>query len=293
MRKSRVIHSAECVAAGMLSLFAVAVLGGAARACDDPLNCPTKLHAVNGTGQKIGNAEIKTWAKLNRLDQVREVGVTVPYSLIENPPPPDAPMPGMTMTAHGKGDAAPEKAEGVAAMGSMPPQKILCVIPFPDVVKKTAYFDHFEMDWNPLGHEPKVFEDPHFDFHFYAIPPTEVEKIASFDPNPPEPQYLPEGYIYPGGATFVPRMGVHTGLPSIMEPPFNAVMIAGFDKGRMHFIEPMVTQAYLKRKQSFSLDVPRPKALGRKTLYPTKFEAKYDSEAEAYHLVFSAFESMS
>src|SRR4051812_15439393 len=29
-------------------------------------------------------------------------------------------------------------------------------------------FDHIEIDWNPVGHDPKpIFGLPHFDFHFY------------------------------------------------------------------------------------------------------------------------------
>jgi len=280
------IQKAEFRMLALGALFAAMILAGAARACDDPLNCPSKMKMVDGSGLKVTGGEIKTWAKLNPAKQVREVGVTIPFALIENPPAPDAmdmAMPGMG----GKGDIGE-----MAGMPPMPPHKVIARIPFPKEVRKTAWFDHFEMDWNPEGHEPKVFGVPHFDFHFYAIPKEKVDAINSFDPNPPASKFMPEGYIYPGKDTYIPKMGVHAVKPSVLEPPFTAVMIAGFDKGRMHFVEPMITQEFLKRKQPFTLELPRPKELGRKALYPTKFAAEYDEAENAYRFVFSAFEPM-
>ena len=68
-------------------------------------------------------------------------------------------------------------------------------------------------------------------------------------------------------------------------------MIAGFlpDASAMHFIEPMVSREFLLERDDFKLPVPAPAAFGRLMLYPTKFEAEYDPDLDAYHFVFSKF----
>src|SRR5688500_10402867 len=39
--------------------------------------------------------------------------------------------------------------------------------------------DHVGVNWNPQGHEPPgIYDTPHFDFHFYLTPQSEVNKIS-------------------------------------------------------------------------------------------------------------------
>ncbi len=57
----------------------------------------------------------------------------------------------------------------------------------------------------------------------------------------------------------------------------------------MIFIEPMVTRERFLNKESFSIDIPVPEALGRATRYPTKFEALYDQSANVYRFVYTDF----
>lgn len=68
-------------------------------------------------------------------------------------------------------------------------------------------------------------------------------------------------------------------------------MIAGFlpDASYMHFIEPMITQEFLRRRENFALEVPRPAALGRAVNYPTECVVHFDKEAEVCHIVFKGF----
>jgi hypothetical protein len=217
--------------------------------------------AVTNASKTVNGADITSWSVTGDKGAIQEVGVTVPMSVIKNPPP----SPGMG------------------------PDGAVAVLPFSAEVQKDTYFNHFEMHWNPKGHPPAVFETPHFDLHFYAVPESAVMSIASMDAEPPAPEYLPAGYVYPGKDTFEMQMGVHTLNPAGLKPPFNAVMIAGSDKGRMHFVEPMVTRAMLLAKKDVKLDMPRPARFGRSMLYPTKFEGKYDRKADAYRFVFSHF----
>jgi len=90
---------------------------------------------------------------------------------------------------------------------------------------KVAPYDHIVVDWNAHGHiPPGIYDVPHFDFHFYMVTPGERNNItakgndiARSDKKLPA-QYIPAGYILPGG-TQEPRMGSHWIDPS--SPEFN------------------------------------------------------------------------
>lgn len=220
-----------------------------------------KGRTEQGGSQAFGNVSVTASAVLNGDGTPREVEVDIPMAVIQTPPP----VPG------------PGPAEAVA------------VIPFPPDIQKTTYLNHFEMHWNPHGHIPPIFMKPHFDFHFYGIPVDEVRAIKEMDPTPPAPEYMPKGYIYFGKDTFIPEMGVHTGSMAVMDMPFTADMIAGIANGRMNFFEPMVTQDFLLQKKTFRLDMPLPQKFGRDTLYPMKFEGKYDRKSDAFRLILTDF----
>ena len=222
---------------------------------------------VTGDSTGVSGATVQTWAKVLPTGRVTEVGVTLPLAVATNPP-----------TSEGTG-----------------PQGAVAVLDFPAVVQKTTYFNHFEMQWERAGHRPfPAWMVPHYDLHFFGVPLASVLTIGPVDPQPPAPDRIPAGYIYPSPLASVPQMGVHAIQPADADPShvFTADMIAGFYGGSMIFVEPMVTQAALLQRQDFSLEVPMPQTLGRSTLYPTQFEATYDRKAQVYYLVFSGFELM-
>src|SRR5207249_8376925 len=108
-------------------------------------------------------------------------GVTVPLAVIQNPPSPPG---GGSMAA-------------------------VATLPFPDIVQTTTFFDHFELDWSPNGHQPaRLTGVPLFDFHFYGISPQAVMQITPPDPTPPTTDRIPEHYAYPGPDAVVPQRGV-------------------------------------------------------------------------------------
>ncbi len=245
------------VASWIVSMVSGVTVGGAS---------PQGSAIVEGSSTTILGAKVSTWAKVAPGNVVQEVGVNLPMKIVIGPP-----------SKPGTG-----------------PSGAIATLPFPAVVQQMAYFNHFEMQWNPHGHPPACcFGVPHFDFHFYAVPEDVVRQIGFLDPKAPTKDRLPAGFIYLGQKACVPQMGVHASRPGDMKPnkDFRSVMIAGFYNGNMHFVEPMITRAFLMKKQSFTLAVPRPATLGRETLYPTQFNGIFDPVKQEYRLVFSGFEA--
>jgi hypothetical protein len=258
-RRSRAL--AACLSCAVaLPLAAISLTGCGSDSGSEPF-APV---VVEGASRSINGATVKTWAKVTGTDVPVEVGVTVPMALIANPP---------------------------AEMGDGPAGS-LATLDFPAAVKANTFFDHFEIQWEPHGHEPERYEHAHFDMHVYGIPVGDVLAIQGPDTAPPAADRIPAGYAYPSIFASVPQMGVHAA--SVAEfapgaPEFDLSMILGYWHGSQTFVEPMVTQEALLAKRSFSMDVPRPATLGRKTLYPGKFRASYDAATDSYTLVFSDF----
>ena len=226
---------------------------------------------VEGESTTVGEAKISTWARVNGAGKVIWVGLTLPLSVVENPP---------------------ESGSG--------PAGAFAVLNFPAVVQETTYFNHFEMHAEPEGHPTNPgyltrdrYSAPHFDFHFYAIPAAEVTNIPLKLPPLPvvAADLLPVGYAQP--EISIPQMGRHAAALSEFTAvgPLDATMIAGFlpDASFMHFIEPMASYDFLLERKTFVLTVPRPARLGRTTGYPTECLALYDKQLDAYHFVFVGF----
>jgi hypothetical protein len=227
---------------------------------------------VYGQSITLSGVTLSTWAKVLPHGRVTQVGLTLPMAFVKTPP---------------------------AQPASGPDGQF--VLAFPKVVQQSTYFNHLELGWNPHGHEPEgVWDVPHFDFHFEGVPVQSIWDIGFGvnlgnglfgDSIVPTPERMPAGYVYPGQLALVPFMGVHAFRPEDIVPSdqFTAVVLAGFYNGNMIFIEPMITQEFLLRRESFEIEVPRPTVLGRNTSYPTRFRGTYDKKADAYYFIFSHF----
>lgn len=151
-------------------------------------------------------------------------------------------------------------------------------------------FTHVVVDWNPQGHPPPhIYTVPHFDFHFYMISAADVDKIAFTGPKDPaavvsDQGLVPIGYkVIPD--TVVPKMGVHAMDPSGPEfhgKPFTATFIYGYYKGRMVFVEPMVTRAFLQSKPDITVPVKTPDHYSSSGYYPSRYRVYYDGGRKAY-----------
>lgn len=166
-------------------------------------------------------------------------------------------------------------------------------LPMPERGPRTVV-DHVLVNWEFGGHPPpKVYDVPHFDFHFYLVGRADREKVhfqnegeSGHPSQQPPAQLLPAGYVVPPG-TAVPQMGVHAvnlGAPEFNGKPFTATFIYGFHNKQQTFLEPMVTLAYLKTKPAFSAPVVRPATFQKAGLYPSSYSVRYDAAAKSYQV---------
>jgi hypothetical protein len=183
------------------------------------------------------------------------------------------------------------------AKGAMvwPPAEA-AVVPMPAEVRTATGIDHLTFYWEPMGHPPKPFETPHFDFHFYTIPDSARRAIDCADKT--KPAALPAGYslediTVPGVGllvgTCVPRMGMHAGNYSHGPVPFHAMMVLGSYHGQPIFFEPMIAQKTLLSKQPLVLKVATPAGTSATVHYPAKFAATYNATTDAYTFAFTGF----
>lgn len=160
-------------------------------------------------------------------------------------------------------------------------------------------FDHVSVDWNPMGHEPEgMYTQPHFDFHFYMMTETERNTIdpmaADFEAKAgrqPEASFLPARHVLAPAA--VPRMGNHwidATAPELNGQPFSTTFIYGTWDGKLTFLEPMITKAYIESVRDLSEQmvqkaIPQPMAVQRSGYYPTSYSVQYDATEKTYAFV--------
>lgn len=162
-------------------------------------------------------------------------------------------------------------------------------LPLP-VQAKASGMDHIEVDWNPFGHPPQaIYGAPHFDFHFYYITKQEQSSVIPGPDTVTVPkQYIPTDYV--NGVVAVPNMGVHwtdTTAAEFHGIPFTATFIYGFYHGKMTFLEPMVTQAFLQTHPDFSVPVKQPAAFQQSNYYPASYKVNYDASKHVYLITLS------
>jgi hypothetical protein len=230
---------------------------------------------VKGACAAAFQGQVCTWAKMSG-NTLLEAGAMVPLASIESAP---------------------------AEMPMDWPPAALVSIDTPDAVRQQGGLTHLTMFWEAGGHPPGAFMTPHFDFHFYTIPPSERTAIDCKDLS--KPAALPAAFALPdiplppemahmtGVSTLVglcvPQMGMHGILTTEIErkDAFEGTMVIGYYKGKPIFIEPMVSKAMLMKRASF--DLPIPAIPGLPAPYPTRFHAEYDAAQQAYRFTFSAF----
>lgn len=157
-------------------------------------------------------------------------------------------------------------------------------------------YDHVTVDWNPRGHIPQgIYDSPHFDFHFYTIGSAARDAITAVGDDlermhkPPPEGYMPAGYVLPPG-TEVPRMGAHAIDPASDEfhgKPFATTFIYGFYDGKVIFMEPMMTLAYLLSEPSVSMPVKQPPSYQPGLAYPASYRVHFDEVARRFEIALS------
>jgi hypothetical protein len=181
-----------------------------------------------------------------------------------------------------------------------------------------APFRFVELDWNPGGHEPPgVYDEPHFDFHFWTATREARESIVPSDPQfqrradmlPAETE-RPEHFAVaapPGAPTpGVPLMGVHwadmrapelqkmVGNPAAWRP-FTTTFLYGSWEGRWVFLEPMITRSYILAKKTATdpavrdevIPIPAPRAVAEPGHYPAAYRIAWDSQSREYRIALT------
>lgn len=153
------------------------------------------------------------------------------------------------------------------------------------------------LGWNPGGHEPPgVYDVPHFDFHFFTEEESFWRAIDRADPEfdakaarHPSGAYAPEGYFaIPGG---VPMMGTHWVDPSTPElngQPFTKTLLFGSWDGKLTFVEPMITKAYLETRPDYAQPLPIP-ASDEAGWRPGGYRIRFDPVAREWRIALTDF----
>jgi hypothetical protein len=188
-------------------------------------------------------------------------------------------------------------------MFGLPSQTTASILDFPIQARDTI-FQYMMLDWNPQGHEPAgVYDQPHFDFHFYAQDLDEVADILPGDcagvncddfakaVKPVPAQFAPQGYINVGSV--VPFMCNHLIDPASPEfngKKFTRTWLYGTYDGKLTFFEPMITlESILQTSATQCSDVKQPAQFAQSGYYPRKYCTAYDTARSVYKVYITDF----
>ena len=233
--------------------------------------CAPRTQVVQGSCAKVHGADVCTWGEM-RGSQVTSFGASIPMAAFTNAP-----------------------TEPEMKMAWPPPAD--ATIPLPDAVASATGMKVLTVYWEPHGHPPKMMAVPHWDFHFYDISGADVAAITCADSA--KPATLPAGYALPDMdlgppvgkliGLCVPGMGMHSLLQHELSDTtsWTGSMVLGYYHQKPVFVEPMVSNALMLARKSFTLAVPAVPGVAASSHYPTQFRADYDSASQSYKFVFS------
>jgi len=159
------------------------------------------------------------------------------------------------------------------------------------------------VNWNPEGHlapAPPVWSAPHFDFHFFLAEPALIHGIrtgpcAEFidcadsarAATPLPARHAPEDYSDVGAA--VAAMGNHlvdVRDPELADPKlgFSHTFIYGAYDGKLIFLEPMVSHAFLSQRPQDCRPIRLPKAYATAGYYPAAYCVRHDAATGTYRV---------
>lgn len=171
-------------------------------------------------------------------------------------------------------------------------------------------FEYVLTNWNPMGHMPPgVYDEPHFDVHFYTTP--DEERLA-IRPGPcnvlvhcddyPKGKDLPDArYLHPDFEDMdavEPAMGNHLIDPTSPEhhgKDFTHTFIYGVWDDEVSFYEPMVTRDWYSglvdgRIEEGCHEIKQPEAWKESGWYPTEYCMRYRENRDELTTTLEAFE---
>jgi hypothetical protein len=181
-------------------------------------------------------------------------------------------------------------------------------LPEGEAARAVAPFRWVSLNWNPHGHiapAPPPWAAPHFDFHFYIqeregvklirtgtcgelIDCEDFKKATKAVPA----KYIHRDHINVGAA--VPDMGNHlinSKAPELAKngSPFTHTFIFGAYDGRITFLEPMITHAYLASNPNMCARIKQPEVWEVAGSYPTKYCIRYLDRVGRYTVSLEEF----
>lgn len=172
----------------------------------------------------------------------------------------------------------------LSAINGLPHTETSFLLELPEEAAKLTPYKHISLEWTPHGHEPNgVYDQPHFDVHFYMISRDEQNAISASDPGMqklPDSNFLPRLYVpEPGG---VDKMGKHWAditspeLDPVNPKPFTCTMIYGSYNSKVVFLEPMITRDFLLSNPDTIITIKQPQKFAVSSLYPEKYKIRHD-----------------
>lgn len=215
-----------------------------------------------GESKPLGEGQVRSWVTLDTSGHPTAVGLTFNEKAMNGLP-----------------EVMPKGVEGLEISLALPKEA------------SATPFKHIALYWNPQGHPPeKVYDLPHFDFHFYMISEQQRNGITvqgddvARSQKQPAAEFVPEGYIYvPDSA--IPRMGAHWVNPLSQElhgQTFTKTFLYGSYDGQLIFAEPMITKAFLETKTNVTEAIKLPAKYAQRAYYPTKYSVRYDPVTKEY-----------
>jgi hypothetical protein len=106
----------------------------------------------------------------------------------------------------------------------------------------------------------------------------------------PGAEFEPVNYV--GDPFAIPRMGTHwvdRTSPEHHGGTFTRTFIYGYYDGKLAFIEPMMTVAFLQSNPNAEMDIPQPARYQRSGSYPTKWAIRHDRTRREYRVELIGF----
>jgi hypothetical protein len=231
--------------------------------------------------QKVGNGWARAYVALDANGNALALGVSMDKDALAGLPK----EPNRTSRCFDKNGNG--KMDEHECLGDF---AFIFALPEGEAAKAVAPFTWVSLNWNPHGHippAPPAWAAAHFDFHFYIQEREAVKRIRTGTcgevidcedfkkaTKAVPAKYIHRDHIDVGAA--VPDMGNHlinSKAPELAKngPPFTHTFIFGAYDGRITFLEPMITHAYLASNPNMCAGIKQPEAWEVAGSYPTKY----------------------
>jgi len=213
---------------------------------DNSVTTTSKAATYYGTSMVVGGDTIRSWIKTDLNGNPSSLGVTFSKTILN-------------------------------ALGSLPDQMFMMMLPMNAGMMIAPPFDHIELDWSKNGDPNAPFNVAQFDMHCFTVDTmTQMAVMPGMDnlTMNMDMKYLPSGYMLDMNAEAM--MGVHAMDTTDHTNPFSHTIMYGFSQGNLYFMEPMVSKAYLETNTNFSADIRQPQAFKKNGWYPTKYNITFD-----------------